>query len=579
MDQLHNIRHTLAHVLASAAKQFDPDVQFGIGPVTDDGFYYDFLFSKGKTPTTDDLKTIESTMKELILKKLPMTGLEIDIDEGKKNFKGQPMKLELVDEFSSEGKTLSIYTVGDFSDLCKGGHVKNTSEINPEAFTLVKIAGAYWRGNQENQMLTRIYGYAFETKEELDNYLNMLEEAKKRDHRKLGKELGLFTFSELVGPGLPLWTPKGTILRELLNDYVWELRNEKGYLKVAIPHITKSDLYKKSGHWAKYSDDLFKIITREGHTYCMKPMNCPHHTQIFDSEPRSYRDMPQRYAETTMVYRDEQSGEVSGLTRVLSITQDDAHVFCRENQLNDEVNKIWDIITTFYGTFGFNLTPRFSHRDPKTPEKYMGDPSTWDKAENAIKEVLEAHKADWIDGAGEAAFYGPKIDFMAKDAIGRTHQVATIQIDFVQPKNFELSCINENGEKEQVVMLHCAIMGSIERFLATYIEHCAANFPLWLSPTQITILPVSDVHREAANNLANILKEHGLRVKCDDSKDSLGKRIRNTKTNKVPAWVVIGDNEINTESYSIEWREGEKEPHVDAKQLLYILKNKIDSKK
>jgi threonyl-tRNA synthetase len=579
MDQLHNIRHTLAHLLANAVKEYDPNVKFGIGPVTDDGFYYDFLFSEGKTPTQDDLKDIERSMKKLINKKLPMEGNEITISEGEKLFANQIMKLELINEFANEGKTLSVYTVGEFADLCKGGHVINTSEINGDAFTLTKIAGAYWRGNQENQMLTRIYGYAFLTKEELDSYVNMLEEAKKRDHRKLGKELGLFTFSELVGPGLPLWTPKGTILRELLNDFVWELRTEKGYQKVAIPHITKSDLYKKSGHWAKYSDDLFKIVTREGHTYCMKPMNCPHHTQIFDCEPRSYRDMPQRYAETTMVYRDEQSGEVSGLTRVLSITQDDAHVFCREIQLNDEVNKIWDIITTFYGTFGFNLTPRFSYRDSKTPEKYMGDPSTWDKAEGAIKEVLVAHKAEWIDGEGEAAFYGPKIDFMAKDALGRTHQVATIQIDFVQPKNFELVCTNEKGEKESVVMLHCAIMGSIERFLATYIEHCAANFPLWLSPTQISILPVSEKHRDEANRIANYLKQHGMRVDCNDGNDSLGKRIRNTKTSKIPAWIVIGDNEITTETYAIEWREGEKEPHVDEKQLLLLLKEKIESKK
>ncbi len=579
MDQLHNIRHTLAHLLAAAVKEFDPNVQFGIGPVTDDGFYYDFLFSEGKTPTQDDLKDIERSMKKLVNKKLPMEGVEITIAEGEKLFEGQPMKLELIKDFAMEGKTLSVYTVGDFADLCKGGHVINTSEISGEAFTLTKIAGAYWRGNQENQMLTRIYGYSFLTKEELDTYVNMLEEAKKRDHRKLGKELGLFTFSELVGPGLPLWTPKGTILRELLNDYVWQLRDEKGYLKVAIPHITKSDLYKKSGHWAKYSEDLFKIITREGHTYCMKPMNCPHHTQIFDCEPRSYRDMPQRYAETTMVYRDEQSGEVSGLTRVLSITQDDAHVFCREIQLNDEVNKIWDIITTFYGTFGFNLTPRFSYRDPKTPEKYMGEPSTWDKAEGAIKEVLTAHKAEWIDGEGEAAFYGPKIDFMAKDALGRTHQVATIQIDFVQPKNFGLTCTNEKGEKESVVMLHCAIMGSIERFLATYIEHCAANFPLWLSPTQIVILPVSEKHKDEANRVASYLKSHGIRVVCNDSDDSLGKRIRSTKTNKIPAWVVIGDNEVTTETYAVEWREGEKEPHVDEKQLLLMLKERIEQKK
>jgi threonyl-tRNA synthetase len=296
MDTLHNIRHTLAHVLAAVVKDYDTGVQIGIGPVTDDGFYYDFLFSEGKTPTPETLQLLEDKMKAFVRGNHDMRGEEVETADVEKRFADQTMKLELIGEFSSEGKTLSTYTVGNFTDLCKGGHVANTSEINPEAFTLTKIAGAYWRGDQSRQMLTRIYGYAFETKEELDAYLLMLEEAKKRDHRKLGKELGLFTFSELVGPGLPLWTPKGTLLRETLNDYVWQLRLEKGYQKVAIPHITKSDLYKTSGHWAKYADDLFKINTREGHVYCMKPMNCPHHTQIFDAEPRSYRDMPQTHS-------------------------------------------------------------------------------------------------------------------------------------------------------------------------------------------------------------------------------------------------------------------------------------------
>lgn len=579
MDQQHNIRHTLAHLLAAAAKEFDPGVQFGIGPVTDDGFYYDFLFSEGKIPTPETLKELERTMRKFINKKLPMTGSEITIEEGKTTFADQPMKLELINEFSSEGKTLSTYSVGDFTDLCKGGHVANTGEIDGEAFTLTKIAGAYWRGDQNKQMLTRIYGLAFVTKEELAAYTTMLEEAKKRDHRKLGKELGLFAFSELVGPGLPLWTPKGTILREVLNDYVWELRQAKGYQKVAIPHITKSDLYKTSGHWAKYADDLFKINTREGHVYCMKPMNCPHHTQIFDCEPRSYRDMPQRFAETTMVYRDEQSGELSGLTRVLSITQDDSHVFCREVQIEEEVKKIWDIISTFYTTFGFKLIPRFSRRDMGKLDKIMGKSTTWDKAEAAIKNVLVSHGGEWTDGPGECAFYGPKIDFMAKDSIGRTHQVATIQLDFVMPDNFGLVCTNEKGEKESVVMIHCAIMGSIERFLGVYIEHCAANFPLWLAPTQIVIVPVTDKHKEAADKLTASLAEHGIRVRSTNADDSLGKRIRATKTDKTPAWIVIGDNEITTETYAIEWREGEKEPHVDEKQLIYMLKDRIDTKK
>jgi threonyl-tRNA synthetase len=331
-----------------------------------------------------------------------------------------------------------------------------------------------------------VYGLAFSTKDELKAYQALMEEARKRDHKKIGKELNLFTFSELVGPGLPLWTPKGTILRETLNDYVMELRAKYGYQKVSIPHITKKDLYEKSGHWEKYKDDLFKIETREKHVYAMKPMNCPHHTQIFDSEMRSYRDMPQRYCETTAVYRDEQSGELSGLSRVLCITQDDAHVFCRVNQIDEEVENVWSIISNFYSTFGFTqMTPRLSRRDPQNPDKYLGGSTNWDLAENTLKEVINSHTDKWIDGPGEAAFYGPKIDFMAKDAIGRNHQVATIQLDFVQPERFGLYCINEKGEKETVVMLHVAIMGSIERFLSVIIEHFAGAFPVWMSPVQV----------------------------------------------------------------------------------------------
>ncbi len=576
MATLEQIRHTLAHLLATAAKEFDPNAKLGIGPTTDDGFYYDFQFSK--VPTPDDLKGLERAMQKLVNKKLPMTGREIDQKEGAKLFADQPFKLELLHEYAGEGKTLTAYTVGEFTDLCKGGHVENTGEIAGDGFTLTRIAGAYWRGDEKNPMLTRIYGMAFESKDALKSKLSQIEEAKKRDHRKIGKELGLFVFSDLVGAGLPLWTPRGTIIRELLNDYVWELRRTRGYQKVTVPHITKRSLYETSGHWAKYADDLFKISTREGHEYAMKPMNCPHHAQIFTATPHSYRDMPERYAETTMVYRDEQSGELSGLARVLSITQDDAHVFCREDQIADEAGKIWDIITTFYNTFGFTLAPRFSRRDPASSEKYLGSNESWDKAEGALQKLMESRNATWTDGEGEAAFYGPKIDFMANDAIGRTHQVATIQLDFNQPKNFGLSFTNNKGEKEQVVMIHAAIMGSIERFLSVYIEHVAGNFPLWLSPTQVAIIPVNEVHNDYCTMLSARLKDTGIRTTSDMRDESLGKRIRAQKEMKVPYVIVIGDKEVAENTLTVECRDGAKIEGITPEDFLRRVSDEVSTR-
>lgn len=571
-DTLHNIRHTLAHLLAMAAKMHDPDVRLGIGPVTDDGFYYDFLFSEGKAPTPDDLSTLEKSMRSLIGKQLAMEGKGVTSTEAKKLFADQPFKIELLEEFSADGKTLTAYTLGDFTDLCRGGHVENTKEIPADAFHLTRIAGAYWRGDEKNPMLTRIYGMAFGSKQELNAHLALIEEAKKRDHRKVGKELGLFVFSELVGPGLPLWTPKGTIVRELLNDYVWELRKKRGFVKVTIPHITKKDLYETSGHWKKFAEELFKVETREGHLYAMKPMNCPHHTQIFAAEPRSYRNMPQRYAETTMVYRDEQSGELTGLARVLSITQDDAHVFCRESQIEDEVFAIWDIIDTFYRTFGFTeLSIRFSRHDPSDFQKYLGTKEVWDKAESSIKHLIEKRGKEYIDGVGEAAMYGPKIDFMAKDSLGRTLQVATIQLDFNQPKNFGLVCTNEKGEKEGIVMIHCAIMGSIERFTAAMLEHTAGNLPFWLAPEQIHILPIAEAHHAYAEEVVAELAELGIRAFLSASGDTLGKRIREAKLAKVPVWAVIGDKEIAANSVALETREGAPQRTITRGDLSQLL--------
>lgn len=574
-EQLHNIRHSLAHLLAIAVLEKDPGAKLGIGPVIDNGFYYDFEFSNGYTPTPEDLKGFEKAMRKMVSKGLPFEGRAVSVDEAKKMFAEQPYKTELINEFSSEGKDLTLYKSGDFTDLCKGGHVENTKEIPADAFTITHTAGAYWRGSEKNPMLTRIYGLAFESGAALDSYKLQIEEAKKRDHRKLGKELGLFTFSELVGPGLPLWTPKGTMIRELLNDYVWELRKARGYQKVTVPHITKKDLYETSGHWKKFADELFKIETREGHLYAMKPMNCPHHTQIFACEQRSYRNIPQRYCETTMVYRDEQSGELSGLSRVLSITQDDAHVFCRENQIEQEIFAIWDIIDTFYKTFGFeNMQVRFSRHDPETfAEKNIGTKEVWEKSESAILELLKKRGVEnYIDGKGEAAMYGPKIDFITKDSIGRTLQVATIQLDFNQPASFDLVCMNEKGEKEQVVMVHCAIMGSIERFMSTLIEHTAGAFPLWLSPVQVKILPISEKFAEYAEKVYKEISTAGIRVEMDDSNESLGKRIRVAKMEKTPFILVLGEKEVETGTVTVEMRGKDKgETHSLADFIKYTL--------
>lgn len=575
-EALAPMRHTLAHLLAQAVLEYYPNAQLTLGPAVDNGFYYDIDFGTDKI-NEEDLKSFQTTMRKNLKNWTEFTHRTVSADEAKEIFKGNVYKHELIDEIVGRGETITLYTCGGFTDLCRGGHVESpANEIQADAFKLDRIAGAYWRGDEKNKMLTRIYGLAFATKEDLDEYLHIQEEAKKRDHKKIGKELGLFTFSELVGPGLPLWSPKGTRLREELNDYVMELRARYGYQKVSIPHITKKDLYEKSGHWDKYKDDLFKIETREKHVYAMKPMNCPHHTQIFDSEMRSYRDMPQRYCETTAVYRDEQSGELSGLSRVLCITQDDAHVFCRVNQINDEVENVWNIINEFYSTFGFaQITPRLSRRDPENQSKYLGDASNWDIAENTLKDVIESHVKEWLDGPGEAAFYGPKIDFMAKDALGRRHQVATIQLDFVQPNRFELYCINEKGEKEPIVMLHVAIMGSIERFLSVAIEHFAGAFPVWLSPVQIAVLPVSNEHHgEYASMVFKKLKDANIRaIMLDD--DSLGKRIRKAKTDKIPYQIVIGDKERDSQTLTIEGRNDLKIEGMTIDELLVKLETEI----
>ncbi len=554
-SQIDSIRHSLAHLLAAAVLKKFPGTKLGIGPVIENGFYYDFKFPKNRAASENDLSELENLMRRLIAQELPFSGKKITPVAAKKLFKDQPFKLDLIKEFAKDKKPLTVYATGDvFQDLCRGGHVKNTREINPSAFKLTHVAGAYWRGDEKNPQLLRIYGLAFETKEELEKHVAMLEEAKKRDHKVLGPALDLFTFSELVGPGLPLWTPKGTLLRNLLDSFVWELRKKRGYEQVDIPHITKKDLYQKSGHWDKFKDELFRIKTREGHEFAMKPMNCPHHTQIYARRPWSYRELPQRYASTTKVYRDEQSGELAGLSRVRAITQDDAHVFCRESQVKEEIFKIWDIIEEFYGAFSFELSVRLSLHNPKQPEKYLGTPKLWKSAENELRTLVKERGASAIEAQGEAALYGPKIDFMGKDALGRLHQVATIQLDMNQPERFDLSCINESGGKERIVMIHAAIMGSIERFLAVAIEHFAGAFPLWLSPVQVVILPVGEKFFDYSKKVAEMLREEDIRVELNTPTESLGKRIREAELAKIPYVLIVGEKEETAQTVAVRAR-------------------------
>jgi threonyl-tRNA synthetase len=553
-ENIEHTRHTLAHLVAAAVLEHYPDAKLTLGPAVDNGFYYDIDF--GETKISDaELARLEKTMRKLLPSWKSFEHETVSEDDALKKFAGNPYKEELIREIAERGEKITLYTCGKFTDLCRGGHAENPAkDIAADSFKLDRVAGAYWRGDEKNKMLTRIYGLAFASKEELDAYLTQREEAAKRDHRKLGKELDLFLTSELVGQGLPLWTPRGTIMRQELDQYVWQLRSKHGFQRVTIPHITKKELYETSGHWAKFADELFRITTREGKEYALKPMNCPHHTQIFARRPHSYREMPQRYAETTMVYRDEQSGELGGLTRVLSITQDDSHVFCRMNQVREEYFRIWDIVDSFYSTFGFKLRVRLSFHDPKEFKKYLGTPEVWKSAEDALRSIAQERNADYFEAEGEAAMYGPKLDFMATDSMGRQHQVATIQLDMNLPERFDLSCINEKGEHERIVMIHCAVMGSIERFSAVLIEHLAGNFPLWLSPVHVKVLPVSEKHAEYAKQVAADLGAAGLRVELDDS-DSLGKRIRAAKLEKVPYFIVVGDQEITDGTATLESRD------------------------
>ena len=580
------MRHTLSHVLAAALVEMYPGVQFGVGPATATGFYYDIDLSEVKDAegnvmkiTDADLPKIQKKMYSIINKKFDLVYSEKSREEAlawaKENH--QKYKVELIEDLP-ESEIISFYQLGEFTDLCKGPHVENTGKVG--AFKLIKVAGAYWRGDEKREMLTRIYGVAFETEEELKEYLQRLEEAKARDHRKLGKELDLFSFSELVGAGLPLFSPRGTVLRDVLTNYSLSLRARCGFERVWTPHITKLDLYKASGHYAKFGAELFLVHSQvNGEEFALKPMNCPHHAQIFASRPRTYKEMPVRYMESTTDYRDEKSGELGGLSRVRSLTQDDTHVFCRKEQIKAEIQNLVGIVRELYTVVGMSkLRARLSYRNDE--DKYLGDKSLWEMAQAQIKEAAIENGLDYFEMEGEAAFYGPKIDFMAEDAIGREHQVATIQLDFVQPERFGLTFVNENGEKEQPVMIHHATLGSIERFMSVFIEHTSGWFPFWCAPEQVRILTVNDQVLDYVEKIKQILSEvtlemplkhNDLRYTSDVSDESLGKKIKRAVSMKTPVLLIVGERDKENGTVSV--REKDAEKTVALTELAEYLQN------
>lgn len=556
-QKLQDQRHSLAHLLAKAVLRLYPDALPSIGPATDTGFYYDFEFKDSLKE--EDLKKIEKEMKKTLPLWHGFTGSEVNESEAKEKFAGNPYKIELIDGIVEKGEKITLYTSGEghyeFTDLCRGGHIDDMSIVDPESFKLERLAGAYWRGDEKNKMLTRIYGLAFETKEDLEKYEWQIEEAKKRDHRKIGKEMKLFTISELVGSGLPLMQPNGMIIRKEIEDYLWSLHKTKGYQRVWTPHLAKEALYETSGHAAKFGDELFRV-TGGDEQFFMKPMNCPHHMQIFADNQFSYRDMPVRYFEPATVYRYEKAGQLSGLTRVRAITQDDGHLFCRVPQIGEEVSTIVSIITKFFTTMNMmdGYWVRLSVRDTDA-SKWLGTDEVWEKAESALKQSADENKLNYKLGVGEAAFYGPKLDFMFKDAIGREWQLATIQCDFNLPERFDLSFTNEKGEQERPVVIHRAISGSLERFMGVMIEHYAGNFPLWLAPVQVKVIPVRDTHNDYAKKIHDLLTEAGVRSNFDDRDLNLGKKVREAKNEKIPYWIVLGDKEIESQNVTVEHRD------------------------
>ena len=599
-EELKSMRHSLAHIMAQAIQHLWPQAKFGVGPAIDNGFYYDIYLDNG-TISEADLPKIEEEMRKIVAADYPFERRDVSVEEaidwaisGDQSFKvellndlkrsGTTVASELAGEKmgsmadgDSKVETVSLYSQGDYTDLCRGGHVDSTGKVG--VFKLTKTAGAYWRGNENNPQMQRIYGVAFATQEELDEYLNRLEIAKQRDHRKLGKELDLYTTSPLVGIGLPLFTPRGTILRDIVAQYSNQLRQKFGFEKVWTPHITKKDLYETSGHWAKFGEELFLVKSQEtSDEMALKPMNCPHHTQIFASRPRSYRDMPVRYLETTTDYRDEKTGELGGLNRVRSLTQDDSHIFCRTDQIEGEINNLLSAARELYGSINMKLRVRLSYRDES--DSYLGDLSLWDSAQNQLKSAVEKVGLDYFEQEGEAAFYGPKIDFMATDAIGREHQVATVQLDFVQPQRFGLEYADNDGNFTTPVMIHCALLGSVERFLSVFIEHTGGWFPFWAAPEQVRILTINDTVLEYVDKITTILSDitlmkpvryNDVRFTIDSRNESLGKKIREATSMKIPVQLIVGPKDMEANEVSVRTQSGEEK--ISLEQLAEYIKS------
>lgn len=586
------MRHSLAHIMAQAVQHLWPQAKFGVGPAIEQGFYYDIDLGD-VTISEADFGTIEKEMRRIIARDLPFTHRDVPVDEAIAWAKetDQPYKVELLNDLKRSGttiakelagealgsaaegeskvETVSLYSQGDYTDLCRGGHVESTGKVG--AFKLLRVAGAYWRGDETRPQMQRLYGVAFATQAELDSYLQMREEAKKRDHRKLGKELDLYTMSPLVGVGLPLFTPRGTIMRDKAAQLSNQLREKYGFAKVWTPHITKKDLYETSGHWAKFGDELFLVTSQEtSDKMALKPMNCPHHTQIFASRPRSYRDMPVRYLETTTDYRDEKTGELGGLSRVRSLTQDDSHVFCRPDQIEQEMSNLLACAEELYHIVGMKLRVRLSYRDEG--EDYLGAPELWQSAQAQLKAAVMAKQLDYFEQEGEAAFYGPKIDFMATDAIGREHQVATVQLDFVQPERFGLEYTDEAGEMARPVMIHSALLGSIERFLSVFIEHTAGWFPFWIAPEQVRILTINNTVEDYVDEITSVLKTvvlmrpikyNEVRYTTDMRNESLGKKIREATVVKIPVQIIVGPRDKANRQVSVRTQQGETTVPLD----------------
>ena len=586
-EQLHAMRHSLAHITAAAVQRLWPEAKFGVGPVVENGFYYDIDLGDKKISEANFAK-IEKAMRGIIEYGDDFERFEMSVDEAinwaKEN--NQPYKEELLNDLKRSGTTVakdldsdelglategesavenvSFYKNGKFVDLCRGPHVANTKDVG--AFKLLRVAGAYWRGKETNPQMQRLYGVAFATQEELDQHLEMLEQAKLRDHRKLGKDLDIYTVSQLVGAGLPLFTPRGTVLRDIMAQYSNQLRQAHGFEKVWTPHITKTALYETSGHWAKFGDELFLVTSQEtDDKMALKPMNCPHHTQIFASKPRSYKDMPVRFLETTTDYRDEKTGELGGLNRVRSLTQDDSHVFCRNDQIEDEINGLLASVRELYKTIDMKLRVRLSYRDDS--DGYLGDMELWESAQQQLKSAVIKNELEYFEQEGEAAFYGPKIDFMATDALGREHQLATAQLDFVQPGRFGLQYTDAESTSQTPVMIHCALLGSIERFLSVFIEHTAGWFPLWAAPEQIRILTINDTVLDYVEEIEAVLSQtvlmkpvryNELRFTRDDRNESLGKKIREATTWKIPVQLIVGPQDKESREVSVRTQAGEE---------------------